>query len=136
MRGGESAEAASDVPVLAQHPQRKVALLVEPTPFTHVSGYCNRFKEMLRYLKEGGDEVKVVTTDDTEGKPGDFLGMPITYVPGFRLILYKQVGRRSAPVPHSPSGCASRAFTRFLHFTRIHKPPLPTFPLPSPRRCS
>ena len=122
--------------MLAQHPQRKVALLVEPTPFTHVSGYCNRFKEMLRYLKEGGDEVKVVTTDDTEGKPGDFLGMPITYVPGFRLILYKQVGRRSAPVPHSPSGCASRAFTRFLHFTRIHKPPLPTFPLPSPRRFS
>ena len=27
-------------------PQRKVALLVEPTPFTHVSGYANRFQEM------------------------------------------------------------------------------------------
>lgn len=79
------------MPALAQHPQRKVALLVEPTPFTYVTGYSNRFKEMLRYLKEGGDEVKVVTTDDTVDKPGDFLGMPITYVPGFRLILYKQV---------------------------------------------
>ena len=100
MRGGEAttadpdlpAAATQEIPPLAQHPARRVSLLVEPTPFTHVSGYCNRFKEMLRYLKEGGDDVKVVTTDDTADKPGDFLGMPITYVPGFRLILYKQVG--------------------------------------------
>ena len=42
-------------PPLAQHPARRVSLLVEPTPFTHVSGYSNRFKEMLRFLKEGGD---------------------------------------------------------------------------------
>lgn len=26
----------------------KVALLVEPTPFTHISGYSNRFREMLK----------------------------------------------------------------------------------------
>ena len=30
----------------------RIALLVEPTPFTHVSGYANRFKEQLKYLKE------------------------------------------------------------------------------------
>jgi hypothetical protein len=35
----------------------KIVLLVEPTPFNYVSGYANRFKEMLKYLKEAGDEV-------------------------------------------------------------------------------
>ena len=61
MRGGEVATADPDlpaaatqeVPPLEQHPARKVSLLVEPTPFTHVSGYSNRFKEMLRFLKDG-----------------------------------------------------------------------------------
>mmetsp|Transcript_32458 Transcript_32458/g.74345 ORF Transcript_32458/g.74345 Transcript_32458/m.74345 type:complete len:483 (+) Transcript_32458:44-1492(+) len=79
------------IPPLAQRPGRKVALLVEPTPFTHVSGYSNRFKEMLRYLQAGGDTVEVVTPDDTPDRPADFLGIPITYVRGFRLFLYKQV---------------------------------------------
>jgi hypothetical protein len=81
----------TEVPPLEQTPGRKVALLVEPTPFTHVSGYSNRFKEMLRFLKEGGDEPEVITPDDTPERPNSFLGMPITYVPGFRLFLYKQV---------------------------------------------
>jgi len=65
--------------------------MVEPTPFTHVSGYSNRFKEMLRYLQAGGDEAEVITPDDSVDRPADFLGMPINYVPGFRLPLYKQV---------------------------------------------
>ena len=47
------AAATQEVPPLEQHPARKVSLLVEPTPFTHVSGYSNRFKEMLRFLKDG-----------------------------------------------------------------------------------
>jgi len=72
-------------------PATQVALLVEPTPFTHVSGYSNRFKEMLRFLKAGGDDAEVITPDDTPERPDDFLGMPITYVSGFRLPLYKQV---------------------------------------------
>jgi len=87
----EEEDAVSDVPPLEQHPRRKVALLVEPTPFTHVSGYSNRFKEMLRFLKAGGDDAEVICPDDTPDRPNDFLGMPITYVKGFRLPLYKQV---------------------------------------------
>lgn len=79
------------LPELTERPPRKVALLVEPTPFTHVSGYSNRFKEMLRFLKAGGDSAEVITPDDSPERPPDFLGMPITYVPGFRLIFYKQV---------------------------------------------
>lgn len=84
-------QTAEDIPLLTQHPRRKVALLVEPTPFTHVSGYSNRFKEMLRYLKEGGDLTEVITPDDSHDRPADFLGVPIKYVPGFRFPLYKQV---------------------------------------------
>ncbi|EOD38986.1 hypothetical protein EMIHUDRAFT_223825 [Emiliania huxleyi CCMP1516] len=45
------------VPRLNLYPPRRVALLVEPTPFTHISGYSNRFKEMLRFLVAAGDEV-------------------------------------------------------------------------------
>ena len=87
----EEQEGVNDVPPLEQHPRRKVALLVEPTPFTHVSGYSNRFKEMLRYLQAGGDEAEVITPDDSADRPSEFLGIPITYVPGFRFPLYKQV---------------------------------------------
>lgn len=35
-------------PHLKSTPPLKVALLVEPTPFTHISGYSNRFREMLK----------------------------------------------------------------------------------------
>ena len=79
------------IPPLMQSPGRRIALLVEPTPFTHVSGYSNRFREMLRYLQAGGDEVEIITPDDTADRPADFLGMPIRYVRGFRLFVYKQV---------------------------------------------
>jgi len=84
-------DTVADVPPLEQHPKRKVALFVEPTPFTHVSGYSNRFKEMLKFLQQGGDDAEVLTPDDSPDRPNNFLGMPITYVPGFRLIFYKQV---------------------------------------------
>lgn len=79
------------VPQLNQHRPRKVALLVEPTPFTHVSGYSNRFKEMLRYLQAAGDETEVLTPDDSKDRPSDFLGIPINYISGFRLFVYKAV---------------------------------------------
>jgi hypothetical protein len=41
---------------LTETPPLKVGLIVEPTPFTHVSGYSNRYKEMLTYLKKADDE--------------------------------------------------------------------------------
>ena len=50
------AAAGAAIP-LDQTPPMKIVLLVEPTPFNYVSGYANRFKEMLKYLKEAGDEV-------------------------------------------------------------------------------
>jgi len=58
-----AASASEEVPPLRRNPPRKIALLIEPTPFTHVSGYSNRFNEMLRYLSKAGDEVDILTVD-------------------------------------------------------------------------
>lgn len=49
----------NSAPPLKSVPPRKVCLMVEPTPFTHVSGYANRFNEMLKFLAKAGDEVEV-----------------------------------------------------------------------------
>ena len=45
MASVESVEEELKVPM-------RVQLIVEPTPFTHVSGYANRFKEYLKYQKK------------------------------------------------------------------------------------
>lgn len=60
-------------------------------PFTHVSGYANRFKEMLKHLHRSGDTVEVMTTDDVPDAPTRFLDFPVHYTPGFRFPLYKHI---------------------------------------------
>lgn len=60
-------------------------------PFTHVSGYANRFKEMLQHLHRTGDTVQVMTTDDVPDAPTKFLDFPVRYTPGFRFPLYKHI---------------------------------------------
>ncbi|XP_061955720.1 sulfoquinovosyl transferase SQD2-like isoform X1 [Populus nigra] len=63
---------------------RRIALFVEPSPFAYVSGYKNRFQNFIRFLREMGDEVMVVTTH--EGVPQEFYGA-------------KLIGSRSFPFP-------------------------------------
>jgi len=68
--------------------------MVEPTPFTHVSGYANRFKEMLKYLAKAGDEVEVLTVDANTPKndlPKESFGYPIEHTLGFTFPLYNQI---------------------------------------------
>lgn len=60
------------IPPLKKEKPLKVLLLVEPTPFTYISGYANRFKEMLTYLKEAGDDVHILTPDETIDPPSSF----------------------------------------------------------------
>mmetsp|Transcript_6017 Transcript_6017/g.7821 ORF Transcript_6017/g.7821 Transcript_6017/m.7821 type:complete len:550 (-) Transcript_6017:248-1897(-) len=79
------------IPKLTQSPPRKIGLFIEPTPFTHVSGYSNRFKEMLKYLAKAGDEVHILTADDVKDAPDQFEGFPINYTKGFRFPLYNQI---------------------------------------------
>lgn len=69
----------------AKVPTRRVALLVEPTPFTHVSGYANRFQEMLKHLENAGDDVAVATPDDVPEAPSKFGAFPVTTLSGFRF---------------------------------------------------
>ena len=78
-------------PELCATPPRRVMLMIEPTPFTHISGYSNRFREMLKYLKKAGDEVAILTVDDTPDAPTSHLGFPITTTRGFRNPVYKSI---------------------------------------------
>ncbi|KAJ7562219.1 hypothetical protein O6H91_03G059600 [Diphasiastrum complanatum] len=57
------------------HKPRRIALFVEPSPFAYVCGYKNRFQNFIRYLREMGDEVLIVTTH--KGLPRDFYGAKI-----------------------------------------------------------
>ena len=91
---GGAAAASDDAPPLRRTPPRKIALFIEPTPFTHVSGYSNRFKELLRYLKKAGDNVEIVTTDEkTPAKdlPEECQGFKISHTLGFVFPLYNHI---------------------------------------------
>jgi hypothetical protein len=88
--GGSS----NDAPPLKRHPPRKVCLMVEPTPFTHVSGYANRFKEMLKFMAKAGDEVDILTVDSktpSDQLPNSAFGYRIQHTLGFTFPLYNQI---------------------------------------------
>lgn len=59
---------------LPPYPASQISIMVEPTPFTHVSGYSNRYMEMLDYLKKADDSVSIMTTDDSKSPPTDYKG--------------------------------------------------------------
>ncbi|KAL9182457.1 hypothetical protein ACHAXT_013109 [Thalassiosira profunda] len=89
-----AASIADEVPPLKRAPPRNVALLIEPTPFTHVSGYANRFKEMLRYLSKAGDNVDILTVDSKTPKddlPQQSFGYDIEHTQGFVFPLYDHI---------------------------------------------
>lgn len=81
----------SDIPPLESESPRKILLCVEPTPFNYISGYANRFQEMLKYLKKAGDDVRIITADCDDSHPKSFLDYPIVTQRGFNLPMYKQV---------------------------------------------
>ncbi|CAH1418629.1 unnamed protein product [Lactuca virosa] len=68
---------------------RRIALFVEPSPFAYVSGYKNRFQNFIKYLREMGDEVMVVTTH--EGVPEEFHGAKLVGSRSFPFPWYQQV---------------------------------------------
>lgn len=82
------------VPPLRRNPPRRICLMVEPTPFTHVSGYANRFIEMLRFLRKAGDDVEILTVDSkTPAKelPKEKFGFTINHTQGFTFPLYNHI---------------------------------------------
>ncbi|KAI3909025.1 hypothetical protein MKW92_023716 [Papaver armeniacum] len=68
---------------------RRIALFVEPSPFAYVSGYKNRFQNFIKYLREMGDEVLVVTTKD--GVPEEFHGAKLIGSKSFPCPWYNKV---------------------------------------------
>ena len=82
---------SNPVPSLKSCPPKRIGLLIEPTPFTHVSGYSNRFNEMLKYLNKAGDDVEIVTADDSPVAPEAAFDFPINTIKGFRFPLYNEI---------------------------------------------
>lgn len=88
---------ASNVPVVVEtpstdnvaHTPRRIALFVEPSPFAYISGYKNRFQNFIKYLKEMGDEVIVVTTH--VGAPDHYHGAKVVPSWSFPCPWYKVV---------------------------------------------
>ncbi|XP_060202260.1 sulfoquinovosyl transferase SQD2 [Lycium barbarum] len=68
---------------------RRIALFIEPSPFAYVSGYKNRFQNFIKYLREMGDEVLVVTTH--EGVPEEFYGAKLIGSWSFPCPCYRKV---------------------------------------------
>lgn len=85
---------SNDAPDLTVTPPRKICLMVEPTPFTHVSGYSNRFNEMLRYLSKANDHVDILTVDSKTPEhelPKEKFGYKIEHTQGFTFPLYNHI---------------------------------------------
>jgi sulfoquinovosyltransferase len=56
--------------------------MVEPSPFSHVSGMKNRFLRLIENLVELGDDVVVVTPD--RNAPATYHGAQVIGVSGLR----------------------------------------------------
>lgn len=66
--------------------------MVEPSPFTYVSGYANRFQEMLRALEASGDEVEIITTDvHADNPPTLWHRYPVHHTCGVTIPWYRNV---------------------------------------------
>lgn len=72
----------------------KIMYLVEPSPFTYISGYANRYQETLRYLQQSGNQVEIITADvqtPFDELPTSVFGFPIYHTYGLSLPMYKHV---------------------------------------------
>lgn len=76
---------------VAQSPLN-ICLMVEPSPFTYVSGYANRFQEMLLALDKMGDYVEIVTTDvHAKTPPSHWHRFPVHHTIGVTVPKYRQL---------------------------------------------
>ena len=71
----------------------RLLVAVEPSPFTYVCGYSNRFQELFRCLDQKS-EVEIVTVEvvaEKESLPHEQFGFPIYYTRGFCCWFYKRM---------------------------------------------
>jgi sulfoquinovosyltransferase len=76
---------------------KRIGLMVEPTPFTHVSGYSNRFNEMLKHLQSTGDVVEIVVPDNSKEAPATAHGFKVNNIPGFKFAMYPLITLGKTP---------------------------------------
>lgn len=71
----------------------RLCVLVEPSPFTYVSGYSNRYQELFRSLQRSElQQVEVITVEVVaKDLPHKAFGFPIHYTRGMRLPFYKRM---------------------------------------------
>jgi len=71
----------------------RVCLMVEPCPLTYVSGYANRFQELLKHLAAEKDSVEIVSVQllNPKERPKTFLGFPVHYTGGFQMPNYPKL---------------------------------------------
>jgi sulfoquinovosyltransferase len=105
--------------------------MVEPTPFTYVSGYANRFKEMLKFMKKAGDHVDILTVDSKTPPselPTSAFGFKIHHTQGFTFPLYNQISLTL----DLPEMKGARMIDKFkpdlIHATSPYVPTLVIFP--------
>jgi sulfoquinovosyltransferase len=84
IRGENAEKSARRFPPVST--KRKVAIFVEPSPFTHVSGMKNRFLRLIENLAELGDEVVVITP--CVDPPKEYCGCKVIGVKGIVLPFY------------------------------------------------
>jgi hypothetical protein len=71
--------------------QFRICLMVEPSPITYVSGYANRFQQLLHYIKDHtSDHIELITTEVVvPDPPTTFLDtITIHNCNGFRFPFY------------------------------------------------
>ena len=66
--------------------RRRIAIFVEPSPFSHVSGMKNRFLRLIENLRDMGDDVVVITPD--RSPPEEYYGAKVIGLRGFVLPFY------------------------------------------------
>ncbi|EIE20061.1 UDP-Glycosyltransferase/glycogen phosphorylase [Coccomyxa subellipsoidea C-169] len=71
----------------AHEEKKKIAIFVEPSPFSHVSGMKIRFSNLIKGLRQLGDDVMVVTP--CINPPKTFHGAKVVNVLGFSLPFYR-----------------------------------------------
>jgi sulfoquinovosyltransferase len=86
-RANESQESDGSSPDLRV--PKRVCIMVEPSPFTYVCGYMNRYRNTIKYLTELGCEVLVVSPGKGVSVPGAdtsaFVDQPEEYC-GARVV--------------------------------------------------
>ena len=75
----------------AQNAPMKLLYVVEPSPFSYISGYKNRFQELFRCLNNTGDSVEIFSPEESPLQERKFLNFPVHGLSGFPLPMYRDV---------------------------------------------